>query len=455
MEGITTFTTHGRGIPRPKEHNADHLSLALEPEAAAIYCQRMLLQGSNPSYLTDSPAPSSSYLVLDIGGGTVDITAHELDTDGSINVIELPEGNDWGGTKVNEQFSLLLQRIVHDPAHDPNKGSGFSRLLASGDDTKVRVKLNDLIYKRFEDAKIDFGDSACGTGAPQEDEEGIIELPLEFIECYGKTAIIEGVASLTDDQIEFTNQSLCIQYTRMESLFKPAVDGVVSCVLPILETHKGAIKTVYLVGGFGGCKYVYEKLKTAFDAKFGMGTFQLIVPFEHRLAVAHGAVLYRLHSELIRSRKIDATYGIEVATQFDSLLHNKHYLQFDEEGIAMCNSVFLVFAQKGEVVEADNLFQTTVHPDQFEVGMAGIHIYCTDRVGIQYTEDEFGKATVRRVGELIIEVPNPGKLKRLQRPIKVLMDFSGPEIQAKAIYEVAGASRREESLTIDFLSSYI
>lgn len=450
MEGITTFTIPGRGIPRPTERNADRLSLALEPEAAAIYCQRMVLQGSKPSYCTDSPAPSSSCLVLDIGGGTVDVTAHKVDTSGNVNVIALPEGNDWGGTKVNEQFSLLLQKIVHD-----SKGSGFSRLLASGDGTKARIRLNDLIYKRFEDAKIDFGNSACGTGANQEDEEGIIELHHEFIQCYGKTAIIEGVASLNDDQIEFTNQSLCIQYTRMESLFKPAIDGIIACVVPFLKAHKGAIKTVYLVGGFGGCKYVYEKLKTAFNAKFGMGTFQLIVPSEHRLAVAQGAVLYRLHSELIRSRKIDATYGIEVATQFVPKLHNPCYRQCDEEGIDLCKNIFLVFVQKGEVIKADELFQTTVHPDQFEVDTAEIDIYCTDRVGIQYTEDKSGKATVRRAGELIIKLPNPGKLKRMQRPIKVLMDFSGPEIQAKAIYEVAFASRSEVSLTIDFLSSQV
>ena len=42
-------------------------------------------------------------MVLDIGGGTVDITAYQIE-DGVIEVIAIPTGNDCGGTKVNEQF---------------------------------------------------------------------------------------------------------------------------------------------------------------------------------------------------------------------------------------------------------------------------------------------------------------------------------------------------------------
>ena len=42
-------------------------------------------------------------MVIDIGGGTVDITAH-VEVDGGIVVENIPTGNAWGGTQVNEAF---------------------------------------------------------------------------------------------------------------------------------------------------------------------------------------------------------------------------------------------------------------------------------------------------------------------------------------------------------------
>lgn len=57
----------------------DQLIIALEPEAASIYCRRLpaeKLEGANTAHLLQ---PGSKYLVLDAGGETVDITVHEVE----------------------------------------------------------------------------------------------------------------------------------------------------------------------------------------------------------------------------------------------------------------------------------------------------------------------------------------------------------------------------------------
>lgn len=93
------------------------MSLALEPESAAVYCQyeaKRFKEGADKKFIPKS----DHYIVLDIGGGTVDIATHSLAAGG---IIELAPsaGNDWGGTRVNKEFEKFLAEFVGD--------HGFSR----------------------------------------------------------------------------------------------------------------------------------------------------------------------------------------------------------------------------------------------------------------------------------------------------------------------------------------
>ncbi|XP_019853789.1 PREDICTED: heat shock 70 kDa protein 12A-like [Amphimedon queenslandica] len=90
--GITRFTPVGSPLPRPEEVNPEKLSLALEPEVAAIYAQHQS---------EVSGTPPQRYMVVDIGGGTVDITVHDK-SNRRISVVLPPMGNTWGGTTINE-----------------------------------------------------------------------------------------------------------------------------------------------------------------------------------------------------------------------------------------------------------------------------------------------------------------------------------------------------------------
>ncbi|CAG2206698.1 unnamed protein product [Mytilus edulis] len=65
------------GIPNSR------LILALEPEAASIYCKNLPVDrtlSSGGRSTLDAFAPGTQYLILDAGGGTVDITVQEIKT---------------------------------------------------------------------------------------------------------------------------------------------------------------------------------------------------------------------------------------------------------------------------------------------------------------------------------------------------------------------------------------
>ncbi len=75
------LTVASHQVPRtPSEPEPDRLSLALEPESASLYCQEMLKRGLVAPYCDNPSGPYTphSYLLVDIGGGTVDISAHKV-----------------------------------------------------------------------------------------------------------------------------------------------------------------------------------------------------------------------------------------------------------------------------------------------------------------------------------------------------------------------------------------
>ena len=79
-------------------------------------------------------------------------------------------------------------------------------------------------------------------------------------------------------------------------------------------------------------------------------------------------------------------------------------------------------------------------------------IWSTPLLGVEYIKDKYGKMNVTKIGELVMDIPNPDNLPREKRVFDVTMDFTGTEIQAKAKYHVNG---NEVKTVCDFLSAQI
>ena len=334
-------------LPCPVEVNPDKLSLALEPEVAAIYSQQVTAKEVVEAGTSSFQKPKGNYMVLDIGGGTVDITA-QGEVDGGIEVLTIPVGNDWGGTQVNEQFSTFLAKLVQDP--------DFSSFLSSGNQIQHRAILNKLLYHEFELQKYQFGNRNL------HDDEMIIDIPNDIIKFYGAGKLRERAESVPG--VEFDNDSLYIKKEVVEeTFFGPPVNGIISLMMAILDNYDHHIDTMYLVGGFGGCKYLYETLRREIHKKFSRTTCSIIVPTSPNLAVAVGAVMWRRNPDLIKARRVDATYGIAVAITFNDDKHDPHYRFYNEEQQCYrCKDVFKVFVQKGERVQSDEVFTTALTP---------------------------------------------------------------------------------------------
>ena len=402
----------------------------------------------------ESSIHSNRYLVVDIGGGTVDITAIRHNEEQGIEVIAEPIGNECGGMKVNMEFSKLMQKILNDKGVGPNEG--FARYLNTDDKAVLATRkaiLNELLNNKFESVKVDFGRKACGKEFVADDEDIAIALHYDLVEFYGVGEIKSGVAALQDDRIELDNTTLYIKFSLVAELFQPAIDGILSCTSSVLDRLKGDIDTVYLVGGFGGCKYVYEKISSLNEEKYREYNIRIIVPKDHSLAVAQGAVKYRLKPDIIYSRVSDATYGTDICPAFLHGHHDKKYfVGIDSRGIPRRRDVLLHYVDKGEIIKSDEVITAELCPLSDAAESMKIDLYSTLDKDLEYIKDEEEKPipSVRKIGQIQVDMPNEQSLPREKRIVEMTMDFSHTEIQVRAHYTVTGL---QVKTTLDFLTA--
>ncbi|KAK3108474.1 hypothetical protein FSP39_008744 [Pinctada imbricata] len=153
----------------------DRLSLALEPEAAALYVrhipferpnERILRNQRSVSHTVDNQnafqnnmlvkvGPGERYMVVDAGGGTVDIAVHETKNDGKLREVYMANGGDWGGTKVDEGFQNFLADLMSPRTNSCDKGivelEGGKKVLKAFEENYIDEDLE--VKRHFEQKK--------------------------------------------------------------------------------------------------------------------------------------------------------------------------------------------------------------------------------------------------------------------------------------------------------------
>ena len=370
----------------------------------------------------------------------MDISVHRVNSRSGhdIEIVHPPTGNNCGGSRVNEKFANFLEELVGD--------QGFSEYLQTGNDmknAKHMADLNMLINDTFEKQKTIFGSREAASG------KMAIRLPYTFIEHY-KLEIQRGLRQYSESEVKLVGQDLRITYAKMADFFKPIVDGLLHFMAQTMIDVESRIDVVYLVGGFGGCRYIHR----AIQERFGIG-YKYIIPTAPDFAVVRGAVLFRRNPEMVRARKVDATYGVEGNGDFDPSIHDPEYKWKNDDGEWRCKNIFNTVVERGDLVGTDTVFSRTFHPAQHQQKRVRIKIFSSPEKDVWYTTGRRGKGsrtlqpvTVRKIGEFVVDMPILTGDK--SRAIDVTFDFSHTEIQVKG-YDCT--SRNEVKVVLDFLSA--
>ena len=437
------------------------MTLVPEPEAAAFYCQNMKrenLAKHSKARSKEINLTAEQYVVVDVGGGTVDITAQKFDQEtGQIDVIQNPEGNDCGGTMVNREFTKLLQKLLGEAETQitSNIDSAFPKLLSGQDKVILKPCLNHILYCEFEAEKEAFG-SQCSCNDDKNDRKEIkVQLPHDIVAKFGLDVLQENVEKLADPRIQLEDDKLYIKFSKVKELFQPALSGILECTRSALSNlmHRlSDFNTIYLVGGFGGSKYVYSHIENLVDTEFPDVNFRVIVPEDHILAIVNGAVRYK-KNPIIRSRFMNRTYGIVVSVDYDPSVHSKEHFCYNEDGHEVCGDSFLTFVRKGDPVTINEVAVSNIVPDFDKEKEVHIPFYCSEEPSLEYLNDyrtpDIMIPLAYKVGELCFELPPGDILHKDQRVFTIILDFSSAEIIATVRYQNTGT---DVNAILDFLS---
>ncbi|XP_052793286.1 heat shock 70 kDa protein 12A-like isoform X2 [Mya arenaria] len=377
------------------------LSLALEPEAASVYCR------------DDFPCVGkvgTRYILLDLGGGTADITCHRVE-DGGLKELHIPQGGGFGGTDVEEKFKKLLVDIFGLAAVKSFKEKHlkeFWEMLADFEISKRKFDGNDQL---------------------------VVNFPAQFRESFGEQEHIDDALQKAGccKDIEIKRGRMFISKDKGQWIFDKTIDQVIERTQILLKVI-GDVDYIVLVGGFSESKYLQTRMKETFGDK-------IVAPIEPRTAVMRGAVLFGQSPAAIQTRVSKYTYGIATMNRFKPEIHLEEK-RIVIDGHEYCDDIFEKHVTIGqEITVGQNMKEMTYHPTIDNQAHAVLQVFASSKESPEYVTDE----DCQQVGLVLVEL-NTDRKRDFE--IKVKLIFGGTEIQVE-VRDGHGKSIKEARM--DFL----
>ncbi|KAH3890205.1 hypothetical protein DPMN_014277 [Dreissena polymorpha] len=290
--------------------NGKRLKLALEPEVAALW------------YMTDdedrnSKAISigSKYMVIDLGGGTADISIQERFPNEQLRVIQKASGGPWGGTCIDQNFVAYLKSVFGKNEFDrfQQQESGDYFEILNSFETKKRSNLDGRINLRI----------PMSLYAGKESKKFFFK---------------------KSKQVPMERDKLPIDLSIVMSWFDEPTDQLINHIKDTLSKPElRDVRIMMLVGGLAESKYIQTKLIN------NLPEIQLIVPEDAGLAVLKGAVIFGHTPSLVASRIMAYTYGIGAVELFN---RTKHFgrEKFLKDGNWYAGHCFKIFVHVNEEI---------------------------------------------------------------------------------------------------------
>ncbi|XP_052795749.1 heat shock 70 kDa protein 12A-like isoform X2 [Mya arenaria] len=404
----------------------NNLSIALEPEAASVYCKYLPIHQLGQDASGGCFLPGAKYMVIDLGGGTADITVHKVEGDGSLCEVHGPSGGAWGGTKVDQAFMRFVTEIF-------------------GEDVMRDFKKNNMedaidLHREFElrkrSVKMDSGETTSMA----------IKIPVALYELYedkhGKRLRDDMKNSPKfksyRDKITCTADKMKINIDLMKTFFKRPLEDLVEHIRDILgELPVRGTRTFIVVGGFAESNMVQEYLRSKFP------NMKVIIPFDAGLAVLKGAVIFGHAPVVITSRVCPRTYGMAVSKLYVEGQYPEDKAETDISQRKIVRNVFHKYMQVGQPTKVGQ--SITSLPLSVRAGQqqARVRIFASKNSCPCFVTDE----GCSYLGEILVDVPEMEFDEG--GTIEVQMTFGGTELHVEALEK---KSKQMYKSRFDFLS---
>jgi hypothetical protein len=400
------------GLVSESEADRERLLPVLEPEAAALHCQEKAK--------VDLPA-GTRFVVVDCGGGTIDITAHVIGSNGDLSELTPGTGGPYGSTYVDGAFLDYVRELWGPECFDwlhTEHPVEFLELLASWERAKCSYEPGTTRGGVFLPLSFKVG-SAIEDRFPH-----VLERMAELQDGYDDVIVLSG--------------------ERMEGLLRHVLDGLAAKVEELFS-RLGArgCDYLFLVGGFSRSPSLQRLIRERFGPRVSR---EILLPPDPGSAIVEGAVSFGLDPTRIRGRRARLTYGCSMSSPFVHGVDPEEKKIWSPEREAWyCKDRFRVFVSAGDVVEIGRTVTLTYSPWSASDTSFHVDLLATTHREVHYADEPH----VLHLGK--IEIGIPDTTGGLNRQIEVSMEFGGTEIRVHARDCRSG---RKSSATVRFSSTY-
>ncbi len=401
----------------PTEEN--RFLLGLEPEVAALYTRNKLSGGGTET-------SGTRLLIVDAGGGTVDITAYEVEAGGRLAELIRADGDRLGSEYVNTAFR---RRILELRLSSTDHSDGATRLAHY--EEEMPGLLWELLQE-FERKKITFN--------PDDNSDYHLSLPAQLYRELNRQER-EALAA-RQNGIDYAFVFSRDEFVGLfDEILDPMLDLIEAQLEQVLIDAPGEVRLV-LVGGFAQSRYFQRQLQ-----RFESDRVTLVVPPNPASAVLYGAAHFSYDPSSLHIRRSRFTYGCDAGLPFEAI-DPPELKKINGDGDEVCTNRFLVFVRIGEPVEVDSVVAHIYVPLQNKQKDISFTLYRTMEPDPRYVTD---RGTVP-IGNLAIKLPAAlRQLPRKKREVELRMRFGGTEATATARIVATG---EELETTVEFESRW-
>ncbi|KAI0738321.1 hypothetical protein C8Q80DRAFT_1113973 [Daedaleopsis nitida] len=224
---------------------------------------------------SESVETGKSVMIIDAGGGTVDISSYSFVSTTPLVVEEIASAECecvmQGSTRVNVRAEKFLRERLKNSAY------------GNDEDIKTMVEYFDKTTKPF------------------------------FKDANETTYIKFGSMGCNDPKVKIRRGQLLLTGQEMASFFQPSLDGIVAAVQRQRQAASRPVSTVYFVGGFAASPWLHAGLQNILGS---LGLTLCRPDTQTNKAVSEGAVSFYL-DHFVSARVMRSTYGVSCNVDFD------------------------------------------------------------------------------------------------------------------------------------------
>ncbi|MEQ2292144.1 Heat shock protein 12B, partial [Ameca splendens] len=240
---------------------------------------RTFLVESGTGELWSELQTGDRYVVADCGGGTVDLTVHQIEQpQGTLKELYKASGGPYGAVGVDLAFEAMLCQIF---------GEDFIHSFKA----KRPAAWVDLMIA-FEARK--------RTASPGRANALNISLPFSFIDFYKRHRGQSVEAALRRSNMNIVKWSsqgmLRLTQEAMNELFQPTISNIVKHIEELMgKLEVRGVRFLFLVGGFAESPMLQKAVQKALGR-----TCRIIIPHDVGLTILKGAVLFGLDPTVVK-----------------------------------------------------------------------------------------------------------------------------------------------------------